>query len=549
MRAAPPDEPEPPRGPPEEPAEELVGEPPPETVRGLLRHSWIYSLAPVVQRLLALVLIRFYTRKLDTGEFGILEIADVLILLVPQLMGVNLLAGLTRFYFDQRQVRDRAAVVTSTTLALACVSGLVALVLIGLRTPLAGALFASPAGEPVPPPLVDAFTVAVLIVPFSLSTRSALVYLQVLKRSKASTAIQLAKAVLEAALKLWMLFGLEWGVFGFLLSVLIGEALAALLLVGWMVARLGARFDWRVFKPLLMYSLPLIPAGILQLLLHQADRLLLQHLGPQEQVGIGQDGSPLTLAQQWVGVYGLGYKLGFLLQTVILASFMQIWQPHVFGLSGERRREELERVGTWTLAALAAIYLPAAVLGRQAVDLLAGDEAYRAAFLVVPWIVLAYACYASYSMSQVTLLAAKRTVDLLGLNLVAVLVNVGLNLWWIPAAPERGYLAPTFATLVTFAALAAGAAYLGARSGLRTYRPGRALATFAVLTLATAAAVAVDGWRDPLAEGNLAPVLGLKALLLAGSWGALWLLGLDRDGREGLRRLARDLTRSGRRRG
>ena len=522
-------------------------EPPPESVRGLLRHSWIYSLAPVIQRFLAIVLIHFYTKKLDDpGEFGILEIADLLILLVPQLMGANLLAGLTRFYFDHREPRDRAAVVTSTTMALAAVSGFVTLVLLAFRVPLSGALFAAPAGEPVPGGFVDAFTLAVLIVPFSLCTRSALQYLQVLKRSKAVTIIQLAKAVFEAALKLWMLFGLEWGVYGFLLSVLIGEAVGTLLLVGWMVLRLGARFDWRVFRPLFLYSLPLIPVGVLQLLLHQADRLLLQNLGPQEIAGVGQDGSPLTLAHQWVGIYGIGYKIGFLLQSAVMSSFMQIWQPHVFGLSDERRRDEVERIGTWALAALAALYLPAALFGRQAVDILAGSEAYRDAWRVVPWIVLAYTCYASYSMSQVALFAAKRTWPLLWLNLGAVILNVALNFWWIPRWGEHGYMASTFATLVTFAAFAVGGAVLAARAGWRTFQPPRALAAFGILLIATLAAGALDAWRDPLGEGNLLPVLALKTAVCAVLWAALWFSALDADGRAGLVRLARDLLPRGR---
>lgn len=524
------------------PTQTLADEPPPETVRGLLRHSWIYSLAPVIQRLLAIVLIHFYTKKLDDpGEYGLLEIADLLILLVPQLMGVNLLAGLTRFYFDHRDARDRAAVVTSTTIALAGASGLVTLGLLAFRTPLAGALFAAPAGAPVPAGLVDAFTIAVLIVPFSLCTRSGLQYLQVLKRSKAFTLIQLAKAVFEGALKLWMLFGLGWGVYGFLLSVLIGEALFALGLLIWMVARLGARFDWRVFRPLFQFSLPLIPVGILQLLLHQADRMLLQHLGPQELVGVGQDGTPLSLAQQWVGIYGLGYKLGQLLQSAVMVSFMQIWQPHVFGLPEEHRRGEVERIGTFAFAALAALYLPAALFGRQGVDILAGSAAYRDAWRVVPWIVLAYACYGAYAMGQVALMTAKRTWPLLWLNLLAVLLNVGLNAWWIPRFAEHGYLAPTFATLVTFGAFALGALALAGRAGWRVFHPGRAAWIFLLLTAAAGLAGAIDAWRDPLAAGNLLPVLALKALALALLWGALWGLGLDGEGRDGLRRLARDV--------
>ncbi len=525
------------------PAQDLLEESPPETVRGLLRHSWIYSLAPIIQRALSIVLIRFYTQKLDDpGQYGILVIADLLIALVPQLMGMNLLAGVTRFYFEHRNARDRAAVVTSAAVALFVVSSIVTLVLLVFRVPLAGALFAAPS-DAVPGGLVDAFAISVLIVPFTLCTGSAMQYLRVLKRSRASTTIQLLKSVFEAALKLYMLFVLEWGVVGFLLSILIGEAVSATLLVGWMVARLGARFDWRVFKPLLLYSLPLIPAGLFQLLLHQADRLLLQHLGPQEVAGLGDDGTPLTLAQQWVGIYGLGYNIGFLLHSAVLASFMQIWQPHVFGLPEEHRRVEMRRVGTFALVAMTVIYLPVALFGRQAVDILAGSEAYRDAWRVVPWIVLAYLCYASYSMGQVALFAAKRTWWLLWLNLGAVVLNLSLNALWIPGWGEHGYMAATFATLVTFAAFAVGAAILAARAGWQTFELGRALALGAMMLIAAMTAYLVDSWRDPLADGMLLPVLAIKAALLGLLVLGIWFVALDRQARAGLVALVTDLVR------
>jgi O-antigen/teichoic acid export membrane protein len=389
---------------------------------------------------------------------------------------------------------------------------------------------------------VDAFTVAVLIVPFSLCTRSAMQYLLVLKRSRTHTAIQLAKTVFEAGLKLWMLFGLEWGVYGFLLSVLIGEALFALILLGWMAMRIGLRFDWSVFRPMLIYALPLLPVGVLQLLLHQGDRVLLGHLGPAAVTGQGTDGTPLTTAIEWVGVYGLGYKIGFLLHTAVLASFMQIWQPHVFGLGDRERTAEMRRVGTFALVALALIYLPAAVFGRQAVDLLSGDAAYREAWRVVPWIVLAYLAYAAYSMAQVALFSLKRTWPLLWLNAAAVVLNLGLNAYWIPRFAEHGYLAPTFVTLLTFLFMAAAATVVAQRAGLPSFHTGRALVVALLAGAAAAGAYAIDAWRDPLEAGALWPVLGLKALLAALLIVGLWRLALDADGRDGLRRLGRDLV-------
>jgi O-antigen/teichoic acid export membrane protein len=522
----------------------------PESVRGLLRHSWIYSLAPLFQRLLAIVLIRLYTQRLSLGEFGVLEIVDLLILIVPQLVGINLLSGLTRFYFEHQDPRRRAQVVSSATIALAVASFAVAGLALAARAPLVELLFSLPAGESPPEGLLDALGLAILIVPFSICTASGLRYLQILKLSRASTTVQLVKTLVEAALKLWMLFGLEWGVSGFLLSVLIGEVLTSLGFALWMARTLRTGFEWSVFRPLFAFSLPLLPLGLAQLGLHQFGRQVLEHFGPQQLVDGPGAKLGVTLAREWVGVFGLGYKIAFLIHTAVLSSFMQIWQPHVFSLAGEQRARELVRLGNWAFAALCAIYIPAALFSRQAVDLLAGSPEFREAWRVTPIIVVAYLCYGSYALSQVALLAEKRNWSLLALNVAALALGVALSVTLVPRWSEHGYTAAALATLGCFAPLALGAEMLAraAKSPSRSF--GRAFALVATVAATTGAALAVDAWRDPLEAGAFAPVLGAKLALALLAYGALWRLGLDADGRAGLARLAREaLARVGLRTG
>ena len=445
------------------------------TVRTLLRHSSVYGLVPIVQRVLGIVLIRYYTRKLSTDEYGILELCELLLLVVPQLVGTNLLGAMTRFFYEHEDPRDRAAVISSTTLVLASVSWTVTALAFLLREPLAAFLFTKSDLARLPDAYVEYFVIALLIVPFSLTTRAGIQYLQIHHLSKASVSVQLAKTLVEIALKLWMLFGLEWGVKGFLLSVLIGEALGTLTVTVAVLAKTGLRVVWRVFAPLVVYTLPLVPVGLCQLGLHQLDRLLLKYLAPDQLLVAGE---PATVADSWVGIYGLGYKIAFLLHTAVLTSFMQIWQPWVFGMrAGDERSKEMVRIGTWALTTLATIYLAAILFGRQAVDILAGQEGYREAWRVAPLVSLAYLFYGAYSISQVTLFVAKRTWPLFWINLGCLVVNVLAN--WI-LIPLYGTVGAALSTVLTFALLAALGTLASRRAGHLPFQPARATLLFSV---------------------------------------------------------------------
>jgi O-antigen/teichoic acid export membrane protein len=519
----------------------------PESVRGLLRHSWIYSLAPLAQRLLSIVLIRLYTKRLSIGENGVLEIVELLILIVPQLVGINLLGGLTRFYFEHDDPRRRAQVVSSTTIALAASSFVAAGLALLARGSLSELMFSLGDGE-----LADgrdhALFLAILIVPFSICTASGLRYLQILKLSRASTAIQLLKTVVEAALKLWMLFGLDMGVSGFLLGILISEVVSAAAFALWMALRLRTGFDWGVFRPLLHFSLPLLPLGLVQLGLHQFGKLVIEHLGPQQRFEGSSNGLDITVATAWVGVFGPGYKIAFLFHSAVLTPFMQIWQPHVFGLPRERRRTELVRLGDWALAALCALYLPAAVFGRQAVDLLSGQPEYRDAWRVTPIVVAAYLCYGSYAISQVALMAEKKTWSLLVVNAAALALGIALGVTLMPHWEEHGYTAAALATLGCFAPLALGAEWIAARCGWRSRSAGRSFKLVSLVALALVGAWFVDTNRDPLAPGALPLVLGVKLGWMALVYALLWRFGLDGEARDGLVRLVRDALAKLRRR-
>ena len=87
------------------------------TLGGLVRHSVIYSAAPLLRQLISVGMTRFYTGWLGTAAYGIKEIADLWMIGLQQLLGQNALGAMVRFYFEHRDPDERARVVTSSTVA------------------------------------------------------------------------------------------------------------------------------------------------------------------------------------------------------------------------------------------------------------------------------------------------------------------------------------------------------------------------------------------------------------------------------------------------
>lgn len=480
------------------------------SIRSLAGHTSIYAIAPLFQRVLAVVLVSLYTRKLGTDEWGILGLTDLLLGLLPIIVGTSLVAGLSRHYFVHEDPGDRSSVVAGVLVATASASVLIALGVLAGRHGIAGWLFEDEIAAGADPGIYGTFVaICAGIFPLALVSTIGIETLQLEKRSKAVVKITVAKTLLEAALKLWFLFGLELGVSGVLLAILIGEAVFALGLGAFVVRRHGVRPRWRTFRPLVNYSLPLIPVSAFQLGLHQADKLMIKKLGSQEIVRVAPDGSPVTAALADLGVYSFGYQIPFLLHLAAMSSFMRIWTPSLFGARDDAgRAREVLRIGTGVVLLIALGQTIVGVFAREGVVLLASQEEYYPAARVIPWISAGYVAYAAFALGQAALMTVFATRTLALLNGGALALNLGLNAILIPRFGIHGAAA---ATLVSFTALALGTARGASRQGLAPFR--------ASVLPAAGVVLGAGAWLASLVDDRF-PAWDLRALALKATLGA-----------------------------
>lgn len=477
------------------------------TLSSLLRHSLTYSLVPLLGKVIAFVMMFFFTRWMPEKEYGVVALADLLLAAMVQLLGANLLSGMTRFYFDHADPEKRNRVVSSCTLLLSGVAfGTVALML-PFRDLLSPILLTDSDGLPRDT-VTQIFTIAILIVPFQLASQCGAYYLMILKRSGAFAAFNLIKLIFELSLKIYLVGFAGMGPVGYLLPVLIGEMLMTLLVTGWALKRVGFGVSGEVLRPILAYTLPLIPVGVFQLGLHYGDRRLLEWFSPPDR------------ALDEVGIYEVGYKIAFLVTAGMLGPFLQIFHPWIYGVSDpDEQAKKVASTSTYAITAITAATLLVVLFSRQAMYFLPPERDYLEAWRVVPLIASGYVFWAVYHVTQIPLYIAKRTGPLFWINLAALMLNI---LWNATFVPTMGFVGSGLATLLTFLPLAG----LGAWAALRVmpvpFELRRMAIAMLVMTTASLTAFGLDAnWppTDWLGLGLTGLVkLAVALLLIAGLW-------------------------------
>lgn len=194
---------------------------------------------------------------------------------------------------------------------------------------------------------------------------------------------------------------------------------------------------------MLAFSLPLIPASLALIVLSSADMFMLRNILPND------------LAAS--GYYEWASRACLILMPAIIG-FNMAWKRFIF-----RKRKkggtsnELVRTG---LLFMIVIYWMAIVLAMASPEIvrLVGGEQFMAAAEVIPVLFGATALYGLFLISQTGCLLTGQTRFIAWVTLIGAILNIGLNLTFIPTA---GALGAGFATLLTNVFMAASLFWLG----------------------------------------------------------------------------------------
>lgn len=240
-----------------------------------------------------------------------------------------------------------------------------------------------------------------------------------------------------------------WGARGVLWAGVAASASTAVGIIPVVVRALRWRWRGQLYREMLQYALPAVPAALAGIALHVLDRPLLMVLSDAAAVGI----------------YQANYRLA-LPMVLMVSVFEYAWRP--FFLQRMQRDDAPQLFARvfwyWNLWAaglfvVLVVWMP--VLARLSIgDRFLIHPAYWEGLSVVPVVAAGYVLFGVYVFAAAAAHIRRKTERLAVAMVAAVGVNVGLLLVLVP---RWGYMGAAWATLGAYAVAAVVMVWMGRR--------------------------------------------------------------------------------------
>jgi len=429
-----------------------------EQIKRLAKHSAIYGLGGLIQRILAILLLPLYTRYLSPSDYGAIEALVALSAVILALLRAAISNSFFRFYFDADDERRRLLVVRTSfwfTMGAATVALAAGLV---FAEPISRALFAT--GEHA-----DLVRAAFVGLWASMNYDQLTALFRVEERSVSYSLASLANVLLTIGITILLVVVLDKGPLGVLVGNFSGTLAVYSVLLLYRRAQLGLQFDRTLFRTMTAFGMPFVPSVIALSAIDFSDRFFLVKFRDQHELGL----------------YAIGVRISAAL-LFLLTAFRTAWPAFAFSIrdDGEARRV-FAFVLTYVVFAASWAALALGLGSPWLVRLLTTPDFYEGSRAVAP-LAFAAVAFGAFAVVLVSIGRARRTRSNWLLTGSAALVNLVLNLVLIP---PYGLFGAAVSTLAAYVAMFAGMVWKAQRVFPVPYqwrRVGLAVGTAVALT-------------------------------------------------------------------
>ncbi len=259
----------------------------------LLTNTIIFSVGNFSTKLIAFFLVPFYTHVLTTEEYGTIDLIFTICTIISPFLMFNIHEAIKRYSLDKNA--DYDSILTNAFIMI-IFGHLVGLLIFPCSSFMKN---------------INQHIIQVYF--YSVSMTSNLVFLEYLRgREKmvTYTICGIASTIIIALLNILFLKNFRLGVEGYFLSYIIGYSVSSIIaiIVGKQYLVLFKwNFNRRLFRKMIIFSLPLIPNSLMWWVSNFSDRIMVTYM-------IGID-----------GIYTISYKIPTMISTVCNI-FFQAWQ-------------------------------------------------------------------------------------------------------------------------------------------------------------------------------------------------------------------------------
>ncbi len=229
-----------------------------------------------------------------------------------------------------------------------------------------------------------------------------------------------------------------------LLSNLIASTLILVLLLP-EIAKIRIQFNYLLLKEILLYSFPLLIAGLAGTVNETLDRILLKHLIKDN-----------DLAKYELGIYGANYKIAILL-LLFIQMFRYAAEPFYFNYyKNKDDKEVFSRIMRLFIASMLVISLIIMFYLRYIKFFI--DPKFHEGLKIVPIILIAYLFYGIFFNLSIWYKLKKKTIFGAILTITGAVVTILINIVFVP---KYSYVASSFGHVIAYLIMVILSYYLG----------------------------------------------------------------------------------------
>ncbi len=398
-----------------------------EIVR-LLKHTMIYGFGNIIGKMIGFLMIPVYTRYLTTIDYGCIELLSLVSSILYIVLSCGMGVAIFKYYAIYKVEVDKKELISTAFIFSCCITCFVVCLLIPARRLISIFLFGSPTN-------VLYINLILLTAVFEICAIVPLAYLQVREKSFLFTLVTLMRLLVGFVLNIYLIVFLKMGVYGVLLSGLITAVIALIGLVIVTSINAGFNFSFNKLGKLLIYGLPVVPAGISMFIVNFSDRFFLNSF-----CDLGQ-----------VGIYSLGYKFGSVIGFLITQPFMLIWPPFLFSVEHNKDAKRIyARVFTYFTVVIISFGFILSLFIKDIIHLITGPG-FLDSYKIVPIIILGIILWSISYIFQVGVYLKNKTYVLTIISIITSVSNILFNYLLVPRFKMYG---AAFSSLFTFLLLA-----------------------------------------------------------------------------------------------
>ena len=397
-----------------------------KSVKVSLKDSLIYGFGNIAVKVIGFVLIPLYTdpKYFSVDDFGIIALLDISGLILISMMASGLPQSLTRWYWDKDYRDKQKGIFFMSFTFQVIVSLLFCIFLFPFTRQFSGMLLKT----------TDwAFVIRLLILSSALQAINNLInsLMRVQSNSILYTAVNLTKLIMVLVLTVWFIVFKGKGIAGIYLAQVIGNIVFIIILAGYIFKNSRAFFDFHLFLSMSRFGYPFLLANFAAALLAVVDRYSLNSLALLNSVAI----------------YSLAYKISSVLKLVIVDSIKTAVLPMAMQkMDDPDNRRFYSKTMLYSSYVLMLGIIGVSLFSYEVIKVISGSKAFWSAFIVVPVLSLAVFFTNMRETSSYGLIIKKKT-RVVGVNIViAVILNIALNLLLIP---EWDVIGAACATLIS----------------------------------------------------------------------------------------------------